>query len=161
MRLSRSKFGLLLLLTTACLLQGVTPLTNPEVRRIGEKVRCMCGGCNYTLTSCNMMECHGAKEGREKMMTLVEKGLSEQQILDQFVADYGTIVLTKPPSDGFNVMAWVMPPVGALLGLGFVYLFIKRMRRPVAVTAQAAAASDALLDKYRDSIEKDLQKLDE
>jgi cytochrome c-type biogenesis protein CcmH/NrfF len=147
---------LLLPLLAAAMMFGDTPLVNPDVRRIGEKVRCMCGSCNYTLTSCNMMSCHGAAEGRPMMLALVEKGLTEEQILDEFVGKYGIAVLTKPPAEGFNLVGWVMPGVAVLAGLMLIYWFIRRMRKPAAVPD----IDPAVLARYKDSIEKDLAKLD-
>jgi hypothetical protein len=52
-----------------------------------------------------------------------------------------------------------MPLAGAIAGLAFVWWFIHRMRRPVTVTPQAEISSEAY-DRYRERIEKDLEKLD-
>jgi cytochrome c-type biogenesis protein CcmH/NrfF len=147
----------LTLLLAATLIQGVTPLANPEVRRIGEMLRCMCGSCNYTLTSCNMMSCHGAAEGRPMLLAMVEKGLTEQQILDEFVKKYGTSVLTKPPAEGFNLVGWIMPGIAIGAGLMFIYWFIQRMRKPAAPLPEL---DPQLMARYQDSIEKDLAKLE-
>jgi cytochrome c-type biogenesis protein CcmH len=152
---SKSKLILLAVLS-ACMMQGVTPLANPEVRRIGESLRCMCG-CSYTVTACNMPECHGAKESRGLLLELVEKGLSEQEIQAEFVKRYGTVVLTAPPAEGFNVLAWVMPPLGIGMGLIFLWWMIQRLRRPVPV----AEVDPAILNRYKASIEKDMDEFDD
>jgi cytochrome c-type biogenesis protein CcmH/NrfF len=156
---SRSKIALLLLVMTACLLEGVTPMSHPEVRRLGEKYRCMCGACSYTVASCNMMSCRGAEEGRALLYDLVQKGTSDEEVAKTFIDKYGKVVVNKPSTEGFDLFAWVMPPTAALLGLGFLWWAIKRFMRqkPVAATA----GDTALLDKYRDTIEKDMSSLDE
>jgi len=149
---------LLLVLVVASLAQtGVNPLANAEVRRIGEKLRCMCGACSYTVTSCNMLRCHGAEPMRAKLLAMVEKGMTEQAILDEFAREYGRVVLTKPPSDGFNLLGWVMPFVAIAAGLLVIWWFIQHFRKPAAGTP---AAEPEALARYRDRIEKDLEKLD-
>ena len=80
----------------------------PDVRRVGETLRCMCG-CSYTVTSCNMLNCSGAEPARAKLLELVRKGLSDEAIREEFVKIHGRVVLIKPPSDGFNLVGWMMP----------------------------------------------------
>jgi cytochrome c-type biogenesis protein CcmH len=154
----RNSFLLLALVAASLAQTGTTPLANADVRRIGEKLRCMCGGCNYTVTSCNMLRCHGVEPMREKLLALVEKGMKENAILDEFAKEYGRIVLMSPPSDGFNLLAWVMPFVAIAAGLAAVWWFIQRFRKPLAVPVPQA--DQATLARYQDRIEKDLAKLD-
>jgi cytochrome c-type biogenesis protein CcmH/NrfF len=148
-----------LLVFTAALAfaQDQTPLVDPEVRRVGEQLRCMCGHCNYTLTSCNMLNCSGAETGRAKLLKLVQEGLTEEQIKAEFVKEHGTIVLTKPPSEGFFLLGWVMPFLAIIAGLAVVWWVIKRfLQRP----ALAPAGGDEALARYQDRIEKDLERID-
>jgi cytochrome c-type biogenesis protein CcmH len=149
---------LLVVVVAASLAQtGTTPLANAEVRRIGEKLRCMCGGCSYTVTSCNMLRCHGVEPMRAKLLAMIEKGTSEAEILDAFTKEYGLSVLTRPPSEGFNLLGWVMPFVAIAAGLMVVWWFIQRFRRPAATTTMADGDTLAF---YRERIDKDLEKLD-
>lgn len=153
----RFKNSLLLLVIAAGLLpaQEPTPLVNPEVRRIGEQLRCMCG-CNYTVTSCNMLSCEGAEYGRAKLLKLVQAGLSEKEIKASFVEEFGTVVLTSPPAEGFNLVGWVMPFVALLAGLLVVWWLLKTYLKKPATEA----VDDSVLDRYRDRIEKDLTDFD-
>ena len=53
---------------------------------------------------------------------------------------YGRVVLTKPPSDGFNLVGWVMPFFAAGAGLAFVFWLISHLyRRAPAVAAGRGA----------------------
>jgi cytochrome c-type biogenesis protein CcmH len=153
----RFKNSLLLLFVAAALVaQQPTPLVDPEVRRIGEQLRCMCGSCNYTITSCNMMSCSGAEYGREKLRELVDQGLSDENIKAVFVAEFGQVVLTKPTTEGFNLVGWVMPFAALFGGLLVIWWFLKRFVR----TPVVERADDSLLEQYRDRIEKDLSEND-
>jgi cytochrome c-type biogenesis protein CcmH len=137
--------------------QEPTPLVDPEVRRIGEQLRCMCGACNYTVTSCNMLSCSGAEYGRAKLKALVDQGLDEEAIKAAFVAEFGTVVLTQPPTEGFSLVGWVMPFVAIGFGLAFIWWFVKRY---LGGPAPVPAVESELLDRYKDQIEKDLSKIE-
>lgn len=153
----RSSF-LLLVLVVACLAQTGTPLANPSVRRIGEQLMCQCG-CGATVTSCNMINCHFSDPVRVKILSLVNAGKPDSEILDSFVKEYGKIILAQPPSDGFNLMAWVMPFVGLAFGFMLLWYVIRRFTRPRVATAGTSLSAEQY-DRYRERIEKDLSSLD-
>lgn len=138
---------------------GSTPLTNADVRRVGETLRCMCG-CSYTVTSCNMLNCSGAEPARAKLLELVQKGLSDDEVRAEFVKTYGRVVLTKPPSDGFNLVGWVMPFAATGMGLALIIWLISRLYRRAPAAASGPAVETDELTRYREQIEKDLSKLD-
>src|SRR5271157_5527209 len=128
----RLKSSLLILaLAALCLAQSTTPLANARVRRLGDQLMCLCG-CGATVTSCNMLGCSHAKPAREKLLAMVNAGMSDSDILDSFVKDYGLQILAKPPAQGFNLLGYVVPFVGIALGLAFVWWVMKRFRKPLA-----------------------------
>ena len=57
------------------------------------------------------------------------EGWSEQQIKDFFVERYGPSVLLEPPSEGFGITAWIVPPLAFALALASLYLTLRWMRR--------------------------------
>lgn len=161
----RSKLLGLVLLAFA-MAHGSTPLTNARVRQLGEMLHCMCG-CNASVTSCNMINCHFSDPVRHKLLTMVDAGKSDSEIFSQLEGEYGKQILRKPPAEGFYMLGWVMPFAGAAVGLGIVLLIIKFYlnRRPAPVAASAAGPTGAApetpeLAQYKDRIEKDLADLD-
>lgn len=149
---------LVLALAALCLGQGTTPLTNPHVRRLGDQLMCLCG-CGSSVTSCNMLQCSHSSPAREKLLSMVNAGMSDSAILDSFVKENGLQVLMKPPAQGFNLLGYVMPFAGILVGLAFVWWVIKRFRKPLAV-AEGPELDPATLARYQERIDKDLEKLD-
>jgi cytochrome c-type biogenesis protein CcmH len=137
--------------------QSGSPLTNPEVRRIGEQLLCLCG-CGSTVTSCNMQHCHFSDPAREKLLTMVNAGMGEKEILAAFVKENGLRVLVKPPAEGFNLVGWVMPVVGLAAGFAVVWFVIRRFRRPAP--AGAPPVDDAVLARYQQRIDRDLDRLE-
>ncbi|HEY1205040.1 MAG: cytochrome c-type biogenesis protein CcmH [Bryobacteraceae bacterium] len=155
----RLKSSLLVLaLAVLSLAQSTTPLANPRVRRLGDQLMCLCG-CGATVTSCNMLGCSHSKPAREKLLAMVNAGMSDSAILDAFVKEYGVQILVRPPAQGFNLLGYVMPFIGIALGLVFVWWAIKRFRKPLAVAA-GPELDDATFAAYQAQIEKDLEKLD-
>lgn len=150
----RLRSSLLLLAVAALMLgQGGIPLENARVRRLGDELACLCG-CGSSITSCNMLECHFAGPARQKLLSMVNAGLSDSQIFAAFVKEYGQRVLLKPPSEGFNLLGWVMPFLALAAGLVLVWWFIRRFHRPLAVAGPEP--DPAMLAR----IEKDLENLD-
>jgi cytochrome c-type biogenesis protein CcmH/NrfF len=157
MRRLRSSL-LIVALAALCLAQGMNPLSNERVRRIGDQLLCMCG-CGSSVTSCNMLHCHFSEPARQKLLQAVNSGQSDQTILASFVKEYGVQILLKPPAEGFNLVGWIMPFIALLVGLAIVWYVIRRIRRPLPVAA-GPEIDDATLARYQDRIEKDLEKLD-
>ena len=149
---------LVLAAAVLCLAQGENPLLNERVRRLGEQLGCQCG-CGSSVTSCNMLECHSSGPIRKQLLAMVNAGRSDGDIMSAIVTEFGQKILLKPPAEGFNVVGWLMPFAAILAGLAFVWLVIQRFRRPLAV-ASGPPIDDATLDRYRQRIEKDLEKLD-
>lgn len=68
----------------------------------------------------------------------VEKGQSEQQILDFLVSRYGPRILLRPPTSGDDVLVWVLPLAGtAIAGGGLALFFFRRARRYAAPLSDA------------------------
>ncbi|MCY4652247.1 MAG: cytochrome c-type biogenesis protein CcmH, partial [Dehalococcoidia bacterium] len=59
----------------------------------------------------------------------LEQGWSEREIKDFFVERYGPSVLLEPPSEGFGITAWIVPPLAFALALASLYLTLRWMRR--------------------------------
>jgi cytochrome c-type biogenesis protein CcmH/NrfF len=133
------------------------PLALPQTqysaraKQIGMHLKCMCRGCDMSAGGCSHpgasfsgpCEMSAIPELRE-VDELLSQGKDEKQIMDAFVAKYGTVVLVEPPKTGFGLVAWVMPSVYLLLGTGFVILVISRWRlRNIALLSTHGASGSA------------------
>ncbi len=56
------------------------------------------------------------------------EGWSDDQIRDFFVERYGPSVLLEPPTSGFGLAAWFVPPVAFALALAALLLTLRWMR---------------------------------
>ena len=122
--MSRGALGALALLLTLLATAGPAHAIPPAQRgeafnRIEKKT--MCIECNVSLNIANAAE---ADAERAQIRLLLDRGLSEQQVLDALVEDYGPQVLATPQAKGFNILVFLVPLVAlaALIALGAVLL---------------------------------------
>ena len=93
-----------------------------RAHQIGRKVKCMCGGCNDTATTCFHVggafsgPCGKAKSMLKKIDEQVARGDSDDLILQSFVQEYGQVALIEPPHTGIGSLAWAMPVVYLVVG---------------------------------------------
>jgi len=144
---------LVILLTAICIAQTPTQLLTPAIRRVGDKLSCLCGSCKNTVATCQMLECHYSHPARLEIATMQAAGASDETIVASFVKKSGLQALAVPPAQGFSLMAWVMPVFVILLGLT---LFVKRFRKPFV----PAEIDQTALDRYNQQIEKDMAKFE-
>ncbi len=88
-----------------------------------------------------------ARDLRAEVRTLIERGYTDQQVVDYLVARYGNYVRFRPPFDPETWALWLGPYVLLALGLGALALTIRaRLRRSEApLDAADMARAQALL----------------
>jgi len=155
--MSRLKNSVLaLLVAVAALAQTASEKPSLDVRRVGARIACQCG-CKDTVATCSMLECHFSKPAKEKIAQMQGVGMSDQQIVQWFMREYGDKVYLAPPS----AWGWIIPYASIGLGLGVIYLFVRRYYKPKPMTEVGPVEiDDPALAKYKDQIEKDLVNLE-
>jgi len=136
-----------------------------RAKEIGGKLLCGVGtplcDCKQILTQCNHVGCPNSSKMLKTLDAGVAKGDSETTIVQGFVAEFGTAVLSEPPHSGLNLLAWYLPSglllAGALLA-GFV---ISRWRKRPAMAGtapiEASEFSPELLQRAREQASRDTQ----
>ena len=139
-----------------------------RTHQIGKKLKCMCGGCNDTATTCYHVggafsgPCGTAKGMLKKIDQQVAQGESDDLIVQSFVQEYGQVVLIEPPHTGIGRLAWAMPVLYLLAGGILVVFVISRWRKRPALAVQAAGApssgfSPELLEHARRRVAQDTE----
>jgi len=143
-------------LAVAALAQTASEKPSPDVRRVGARLACQCG-CKDSVATCSMLECSFSKPAKERIARMQAVGMSDQQIIDAFVRDYGPGIYLAPPS----AFGWIVPYASVGLGLVIVWLFIRKYRKPKPLAEIGPLElDDPELEKYKDQIEKDLANLE-
>lgn len=102
----RALLALMLLLVLAAPALAAEPQTS--LAEIENEV--MCTICGTTL---GLSESPQANRQKVLIRALVADGLSEDEIKDVLVDEYGPEVLAVPSTEGFDLAAWVVPVLGA------------------------------------------------
>jgi cytochrome c-type biogenesis protein CcmH/NrfF len=138
-----------LCLTLTCGLVAVTlrAQQTDRAKEIGGKLLCGVGtpmcDCKQILTQCNHVGCRNSSGMLKKLDAGIARGESEATIVQGFVAEFGTAVLSEPPRAGLNLIAWYLPGVLLVLGVLLVVFVISRWRkRPVMVPATPGASGE-------------------
>jgi len=146
------------MLAAAALASAQTAAEKPSVdtRRVGMHLRCQCG-CPDSVATCAMLECSFSKPAKERIARMQALGMTDGQIIDSFVRDYGAgVYLSKPSASG-----WVVPYSAVGLGLVGLWWFLIKFRKPQPLAELGPMQlDDPALEKYRDQIEKDLAKFE-
>jgi cytochrome c-type biogenesis protein CcmH len=155
MRRFRSSL-LALLIAVAALAQTASEKPSVDVRRVGARLQCQCG-CKDSVATCSMLECHFSKPAKERIAQMQSVGMSDEQIIQAFVREYGQSIYLAPP----NAWGWIVPYAVAGLGLLVIVAVLKKYMKPRAMTDLGPVEiDDPELAKYKDQIEKDLQNMD-
>lgn len=145
--------------------ESSTPTLN-EIQAVARELYCpLCNGVR--LDNCELQAC---VQMRQVIADRLAAGVSEEQIKQEFVAQYGPVVLGEPPREGLNWLIWILP-VAALIG-GGIWLFLTLRgwtRAPAAASAGAPAAVPPLPqgskpqaqdDDFLAQVEADLERLE-
>src|SRR5271169_4710191 len=148
---------LVLLVALAALAQTASEKPSVDVRRVGSHLACQCG-CKDSVATCSMLECHFSKPAKERIAQMQAVGMSDDQIVQAFIRDYGAGVYLAPP----NAFGWVVPYSLAGVGLVVVLLYLRsKYQKPKPMTELGPVEiDDPELAKYKEQIERDLANLE-
>ena len=126
--------------------------SSPETRfnSMGHKLMCTCS-CAQMLGECNHVGCPNSTEELALLRRGVDGNLSDKQIFDSFVEQYGATVLAAPTKEGFDLVAWIAPfAVFAAALLGTILLVRHWVSTsPKLEPAPATPEMDALRERIR------------
>jgi cytochrome c-type biogenesis protein CcmH len=94
---------------------------------------------------------------REKL----EQGETKEKILQFFVERYGEAVLAAPVKSGFNLVAWLTPTAGIVVGGIILWLAIRKWVRGGKESSSRPVTSttdDADYEEHRRRLEKELDE---
>jgi cytochrome c-type biogenesis protein CcmH len=94
-------------------------------------------------------------EMEELINHFISEGKTKQEILEYYIGLYGERILAVPIAEGFNIMVWVTPILAGMIGITFLFFFL---RTPNDIPSSVISAPTEVV--FNDEIEKELQKMD-
>jgi cytochrome c-type biogenesis protein CcmH/NrfF len=143
-----------MLLLLAAIATSQTPqIESSDVERVGAHIACQCGGCKESV-SCPMAKrgCSFCVPAKAKIYKMQSAGMSDSAIIDIYKKEFGDKVYLADPSSFF----WLTPTFVIILGVLGIFYFVRRNQRGTLVAVPAG--HDASLDKYRDEIDREMNK---
>lgn len=132
--------------------------TDDEVNAIAKQLYCpVCE--NTPLDVCPTEAC---RQWRDLIRTQLSQGMTEAEIKQYFVDNYGARVLAEPPRAGLNWLVYLLPPLIILLGAFFLFRLFREWTKPKAQAAgsggERSEASSPAKDDYVARLEEELKK---
>lgn len=158
----RITFYVLLLLTLAFAATTVfaqDEITDDEVNAIAKQLYCpVCE--NTPLDVCPTEAC---RQWRELIRLQLSQGMTEAEIKQYFVDNYGGRVLAEPPRTGLNWLVYIIPPVMIVAGAFILFRSFREWTKPRAVETGAGGDDEAEgpsleKDDYVTRLEEELKK---
>ena len=132
---------LLATMFAVCALFAPMPALGLSAGEVAAELRCVTCG-----TPLDVSNAPAAQRMKARIDLRISQGATKQQILDEFVADFGRQVLATPPKRGFDLVAWLQPGLAVVAGLCAIPLVTRAWakRRPtVAVPVVPLDDEDA------------------
>ena len=164
---------LLLLLSLVVLVSAVwmyMAIAMPQTRTLDQRVndvamQIKCPVCQNESVASSSASI--AEQMRLVIRQQLQAGRSEQQVLDYFAHSYGNQILLTPQPQGINLLAWLVPAVILLLGLGLLAYVLYNWRtqaqqeqaEPQDIKRESLTI-DPELEPYRVQLERELAQDD-
>jgi cytochrome c-type biogenesis protein CcmH len=127
--------------------------SRPNAAAIETKL--VCPVCHETL---DQSTAPVAQEMKALIRKRISEGWTEQQILDEMVANFGPGVLSTPSKHGFDLLAWVLPIGGAMAGVIVLGLGARHWTR--APAGPAPPEAPPLDPETEQRIDEELDRFD-
>jgi cytochrome c-type biogenesis protein CcmH len=114
----------------------------------------VCPVCHETLDESNAPV---AQEMKQLILKRIAQGWTKKQIIDEMVANFGPGVLATPSKHGFDLLAWVLPLGGAIVGVAALGFGARRWSH----TRAAPVVATGLDPEMEQRIDAELARFDE
>ncbi len=99
----------------------------PTMNEVAEGLTCQCG-CGLTVANCNHPTCEFSVPARARIQKMIDEGRTRAEIIAFYRDKYGEKVLSSPTTQGFNLLAWIMPFAAVAIGGVFIAFAARRWR---------------------------------
>jgi len=98
---------------------------------------------------------------RTTIKTMIKEGKTKDEIIGFYVKEHGETILTTPPKRGFNLVAYILPFIGLLIGAIIAFFFVKKWGKTAETATVEPGATETLSSEMQQKIDDELSKLEE
>jgi cytochrome c-type biogenesis protein CcmH len=161
LRLAALRLRTLIVAALFLLLIVAPSFASTTVDDVSQGLTCQCG-CGLTVANCNHPECNFSVPLRREIAQMIDKGMDRPAIIAFYRVKFGEKILSAPTTEGFNLLAWVMPFLALAIGGGFIVAMLGRWRRdsPALLSgADAVAQRVPVIDpKLREKLDAEVKE---
>jgi cytochrome c-type biogenesis protein CcmH len=129
-----------------CLSAVAMAADGDRYNNVGNKIQCSCG-CAQMLLKCNHVGCPNSDGMIKQLRTALNNYANDEDVLNWFRRSYGVTVVVEPATHGFELTAWVVPPLLTGAAMLLVFFLIRRWRARAAPVA--ATNLDPQLEEFK------------
>lgn len=158
------RFIILAALALTLVVPSVALAATPPRSSVSDKIMCQCG-CGAVLTNCPHQDCGWGVPAKSFIDEQLGQGKAPDELIQYYVAEYGDAVLAAPTKTGFNVVGWVVPFVGLIVGAVAIYFLIgmwsaRRGGPALSAAGEVAVESPDPDDRISRRLEDELRDFD-
>jgi cytochrome c-type biogenesis protein CcmH/NrfF len=124
-------------------------------------ILCNCGCPPQSVHDCACG--HAAKMRREIQEEMAGECLSGEAMVARYVERFGEQIRIAPAATGFNLVAWLGPAIGTVIGIALLILLIRRWARQAPSEPEEAPAAELPAvedDAYRRRLQQTLEGME-
>jgi cytochrome c-type biogenesis protein CcmH/NrfF len=97
---------------------------------------------------------------RDDIEDYARSGMTEAEIMDRLVADFGPSIRAEPSSDGAGVLAWILPSIALIVGTALAWALVRRwFKRPHTTEVVEGQPFVTMSGDERKRLDAELQQL--
>jgi cytochrome c-type biogenesis protein CcmH/NrfF len=117
--------------------------------KLGGKMQCTCS-CSQPLLKCNHVGCTRSEEMIHDLKASLNIAKNtDTNVLDWFRHNYGITAVVEPGTEGFELLAWVVPPALLLAAIVLLVILVRKWRLNALRLAVAEGVTDVQFDAQR------------
>jgi cytochrome c-type biogenesis protein CcmH len=128
-----------------------------SLQQVSEALTCQCG-CGLTVSNCNHPQCEFSVPIRSQIEKMIDQGMNQRKIIAFFRSKYGEKILSAPPIEGFNVIAWVLPFAAVFSGCLIIVSALSSWRSSQRNVAEVSANDVADNHELRLKLEEEIRE---
>jgi cytochrome c-type biogenesis protein CcmH len=112
-------------------------------------------------TPLDVCDTEACRQWRDLIRQMLAEGKTEPEIIQYFTDNYGVRVLSEPPVEGFNWLAYIIPPAAFLVGAFLLFRAFriwKQLAKDSSMVPKNNMPTDASDDSYVTQFEEELKK---
>ena len=131
-----------------------------RIKAIEHRLACNCG-CTLDVFTCRTTDftCTYSPKLHREVVAMDKSGMSAEQILDAFVAEYGEKALMAPKPQGFNLGGYLLPGSLILAAVAGLFAFISRRRLSGADAAAPRAGEGPSAEPTHGATPEEMERL--